>query len=73
MAATRNGDYLSMFVRSLNERLNFTSGRRLLDAIDPRRIPASMNIIYKRARGRIERGWREQWRSRDNFQEISPL
>jgi hypothetical protein len=66
MAAARNGDYLSMFFRSLNKRLNFISGRWLLDAIDPCGIPSSMNIIHKGAARRIQGRRREKWRGRDH-------
>src|SRR5690349_3554489 len=64
VAAARNRDYFSSLFSSLDERLNFLSGARLLDAINPRRIPGSMNIIDKGAALRLQPGSGEQGRSR---------
>src|SRR5260370_20237310 len=72
-ATPRNGNYLSMFPRGLDQRLNVRWGWWLLHAVVPGRIPASVNIFYKGALRRIQSASRQEGRSGDRLQEISSL
>src|SRR5260370_32909086 len=72
-ATARNVNYLSLFPGGLDQRLKVSCGCGLLHAVDPRRIPASVNIIYKGALRRIQSASRQEGRSGDRLQEISSL